>query len=73
VVLIAQPSDQFMRDIGAPPVVIGPPYVAKTINLCAPDDTICNGAPAGGPSIAHALYGVNGMVNDAAAFAAGRL
>jgi hypothetical protein len=62
-----------MRDIGAPPVVIGPAYAGKTLNLCIPDDTICNGAAVGGPSISHALYAVNGMVNEGAAFAAGRL
>jgi cutinase-like protein len=73
VVLFGKPSDQFMRDIGAPPVVIGPLYVPKTLDLCIPDDTICNGAPAGGPSIGHALYAVNGMTNEGAAFAAGRL
>ncbi len=73
VALFGTPSDQWMRDIGAPPVAIGPLYAAKTIELCAPDDTICNGAPVGGPSIAHALYAVNGMVNEAASFAASRL
>jgi cutinase-like protein len=73
VVLIGKPSDQFMRDIGAPPIVIGPLYAAKTTDLCAPDDTICNGAPVGGPSIAHALYGMNGMVDQGAAFAVSRL
>ena len=73
VTLFGKPSDQFMRDVGAPPVVIGPLYAAKTINLCADGDTICNGAPPGAPSIAHALYPMNGMVNQAAAFAVGRL
>jgi cutinase len=73
VVLIGRPSDQWMRDIGAPPVVIGPLYAPKTLDLCSPDDTICNGAPVGGPSIGHALYAVNGMVNEGAAYAAGRL
>jgi cutinase len=73
VTLFGKPSDQFMRDVGAPPVVIGPLYAAKTIDLCADGDTICNGAPPGSPSIAHALYSVNGMVNQAAAFAVGRL
>ena len=73
VTLFGKPSEQFMRDIGAPPVVIGPLYADKTIDLCAADDTICNGAPVGGPSIAHALYGVNGMVGEAAAFVTGRL
>jgi hypothetical protein len=73
VVLLGKPSAEFMNDIGAPPIVIGPLYVPKTIELCIPDDTICNGAPAGGPSLSHALYSVNGMTNQAAQFAAGRL
>jgi cutinase len=73
VALFGKPSDQFMRDVGAPPIVIGPLYVPKTIDLCAPDDTICNGAPPGAPGVAHALYPVNGMVNQAATFSAGRL
>lgn len=73
VALFGKPSDQFMRDVGAPPIVIGSLYVPKTIDLCAPDDTICNGAPPGAPNIAHALYPVNGMVNQAAAFAVSRL
>ena len=73
VALFGKPSEQFLRDIGAPPVVIGPRYVDKTIELCVPDDTICNGAPAGGPSIAHALYGLNGMAGQAATFVVGRL
>ena len=47
VALFGEPSDEFMRANGVPPVVIGPLYVPKTINLCAEGDTICNGAPAG--------------------------
>jgi cutinase len=73
VVLFGKPSAQFMSSIGAPPVVIGPQYAPKTLDLCIPDDTICNGAPAGGPSIGHALYAVNGLVNQGAAYAAARL
>jgi cutinase-like protein len=73
VVLLGKPSQAWMRQYGAPPVVIGPLYVRKTIELCAPDDTICNGTPGGQPSIAHALYAVNGMVGEAATFAASRL
>jgi hypothetical protein len=73
VTLFGKPSDQFMRDVGAPPVVIGPLYVPKTIDLCANGDTICNGAPPGTPGVAHALYTVNGMVNQAATFAVDRL
>jgi cutinase len=73
VALFGKPSDRFMRDVGAPPIAIGPLYAAKTIDLCDPGDTICNGAPVGGPNIAHALYGMNGMTNQAATFAASRL
>jgi cutinase len=73
VTLFGKPSDQFMRDVGAPPVVIGPLYAAKTIDLCADGDTIYNGAPPGAASVAHALYSMNGMVNQAAAFAVSRL
>jgi cutinase len=73
VVLFGKPSAQWMHDAGAPPVVIGPLYVPKTIDLCADGDTICNGAPLGGPTVAHAMYPMNGMVNQAAEFAAGKL
>ncbi len=73
VVLIGMPSERWLADVGAPPAVIGPAYANKTLNLCAPDDTVCNGAGVGGPNLAHALYGVNGMTNEAAAYAVGRL
>jgi cutinase-like protein len=73
VALFGAPSDNFMRDAGAPTVVIGPLYVPKTISLCADGDTICNGAPPGPPNGAHDSYGVNGMVNQAATFAVKRL
>jgi cutinase len=73
VALFGMPSEQWTQNYGAPPVVIGPLYVPKTIQMCDPGDTICNGAPGGEPTIAHALYGVNGMTNDAASFVASRL
>jgi hypothetical protein len=73
VVLFGKPSDQWLRDAGAPTVAIGPLYMPKTIDLCADGDTICNGAPLGGPTIAHASYGMNGMTNQGAEFAAGKL
>jgi hypothetical protein len=73
VVLIGKPSDKFMSDIGAPPIVIGPRYADKTLSVCAPGDTICDGAPLGGPSFAHATYGINGMMNDAATYVVSRL
>jgi hypothetical protein len=73
VVLIGLPSPEFLANTGAPPIAIGPSYVAKTLKICAPDDTICNGAPTGPPSFAHAMYGVNGSTNEAAAYAVARL
>ncbi|MDT5066179.1 MAG: cutinase [Mycobacterium sp.] len=73
VALFGKPSDAFLRDYGAPPIVMGPLYAGKTTQLCAEGDTICDGTTGGGPSIAHALYSVNGMVDQAAAFAVGRL
>jgi hypothetical protein len=73
VVLMGKPSSQWLRQYDAPLVTIGPLYEEKTLDLCAPGDTICDGAPGGIPTFAHTLYPVNGMVNEAAAFAAGRL
>jgi cutinase len=73
VVLFGKPSAQWLSEAGAPPVVFGPLYVPKIIDLCADGDTICNGAPLGGPTVAHAMYPMNGMVNQGAEFAAGKL
>ncbi len=73
VALFGKPSDAWTSRYGAPPIVIGPSYVAKTTQLCAQGDTICDGTPGGNPSFAHALYPVNGMVGEAASFAAARL
>lgn len=73
VVLFGTPSNQFMRDVGAPPITIGPLYAGKTIQLCAPNDNICDGAPPGQPTIAHIAYPTNGMVDQGADFAASHL
>jgi hypothetical protein len=73
VVLIGLPSPEFLASTGAPTITIGPSYVDKTLKVCAPDDNICNGAPAGPPSLAHAMYGMNGSTNEAAAYAVARL
>jgi hypothetical protein len=73
VVLVGLPSNEFLTGAGAPPITIGPSYVDKTLKVCAPDDTICNGAAPGPPNFAHATYGVNGATNDAAAYVVGRL
>jgi cutinase-like protein len=73
VALFGKPSEAWTSQYGAPPITIGPAYAAKTTQLCAQGDTICDGTPGGGPSFAHALYPVNGMVGEAATFVAGRL
>ena len=36
VALFGKPSDAWMQQYGAPPIVIGPSYAAKTIELCDP-------------------------------------
>ncbi|MBO0681140.1 cutinase family protein [Mycolicibacterium sp. S2-37] len=73
VTLFGLPSQAFLDTFDAPAPVIGPAYQPKTIELCTEGDTICNGAPGGQPSIAHALYGVNGQTQQAAAFTVQRL
>jgi cutinase len=73
VVLFGTPSTELLRDRGAPPIVIGPSYAGKTLQLCADGDTICNGTPAAGPNISHISYGFNGMTNQGAAYAVARL
>jgi hypothetical protein len=73
VTLFGKPSAQWLQTYGAPAIVIGPRYVPKTIELCAAGDSICNGEPGGAPSFAHAEYPLNGMVGQAAGFAAGHL
>jgi cutinase len=73
VALFGKPSDQFLSGYGVPPMRIGPLYAPKTIELCAPGDDVCSGVAGGQPGFAHITYGMNGMTNEAAAFAANRL
>ncbi|WP_304443158.1 cutinase family protein [Mycobacterium sp. E740] len=73
VVLFGKPSARFLQDMGAPAITIGPSYAGKTLDLCADGDTICNGAPAGGPSLAHASYSFNGMTTQGATYAVSHL
>jgi cutinase len=73
VALFGKPSEAWTSQYNAPAIAIGPAYAAKTIQLCAQGDTICDGTPGGNPTFAHALYPVNGMIGEAAAFVAGRL
>ncbi|HET9876100.1 MAG TPA: cutinase family protein [Mycobacterium sp.] len=70
VVLLGKPSEGFLTSLGAPPLVIGPDYAGKTIDLCAPGDPICS---AGTDDAAHGAYAANGMTAQAADFAAERL
>lgn len=70
VTLFGTPSEQFLGQYGAPPIVIGPLYQSKTLQLCAPGDSICGD---GNNPVAHALYTVNGMQVQAADFAASHL
>ncbi|MDH6196125.1 cutinase [Mycobacterium frederiksbergense] len=73
VVLLGKPSAEFLQGIGAPTMVIGPRYKDKTIELCEPGDSICDGTPAGMPSFAHGAYVFNGMPAQAADFTVTRL
>ena len=67
VALFGKPSSRFMSQVGAPTIVIGPLYVPKTTELCAPGDPVCSD---GGDWAAHNAYVDDGMVDQAAAFAA---
>ncbi|HET9876846.1 MAG TPA: cutinase family protein [Mycobacterium sp.] len=73
VALLGKPSSKFLNAIGAPPIVIGPRYAGKTIDLCAAGDPICSAGSTGDTNAAHLAYGVNGMPAQAADFAAQRL
>ncbi|CAN3129353.1 Cutinase [Mycobacterium sp. smrl_JER01] len=73
VVLFGRPSD-FVTNLAvkdAPPMVIGPTYRGRTLDLCAERDPIC--AAGGLDRLAHSAYVGNGMASQAADFAAGRL
>jgi cutinase len=70
VTLFGTPTDQFLGQYRAPPIVIGPLYKPKTVKLCAQGDAICG---AGNSPTAHTAYAVNGMTGQAAEFAASHL
>ncbi|AFM17736.1 Cutinase [Mycolicibacterium chubuense NBB4] len=70
VTLLGTPSDRFMNVIKQPPVKIGTLYQPKTIELCVPDDFVCS---PGNDIGAHARYISDGLVVQAADFAAGKL
>ena len=68
VALLGKPSSRFLNRIDAPPIAIGPLYASKTIDQCIPDDPICSND--GGNIVAHGDYVANGMVDQAAQYAA---
>jgi len=57
-----------LTGVAFPPV--GPAYIGKTIDQCAPDDPACSGGL--NPS-AHGSYAANGMTAEAATYVASRL
>ncbi|AKS36430.1 cutinase family protein [Mycolicibacterium goodii] len=73
VVLFGTPKDWVVNlaDHNAPPITIGQPYVAKTMELCATGDPVC--FPGGLDRAAHSSYKTNGMAAQAADFAARQL
>lgn len=73
VALFGKPSGAFVGKYNAPDLALGPQYVAQTIDLCIPGDTVCDGNPGGGTNEAHRLYGTNGMTSQAAQFAVERI
>jgi cutinase-like protein len=42
VVLFGTPNVRAMNFLGQPPVVIGPLYASKTLQLCVPEDPVCS-------------------------------
>lgn len=70
VTLFGTPSNRFMNTVGLPHVVIGPLYQPKTLELCANADPICSD---GSDWSAHNAYVDNGMVDQAANYAANHL
>lgn len=70
VVLLGKPDPEFMDMIGQPPVVVGPLYRAKALELCATGDPICSD---GGDGEAHTSYTAAGLTDRAASFAASKV
>lgn len=71
VALFGKPSTRFMHAIREPDIQVGPQYVAKTIDLCVPNDLVC--ASDGRSFSAHNEYTDTGMTTQGATFAAAQL
>lgn len=70
VTLLGTPSDRFMGVINQPSVEIGSLYAPKTVELCVPEDFVCS---TGNDIGAHARYVSDGLVDQAADFAASKI
>ncbi|MEH3128735.1 MAG: cutinase family protein [Mycolicibacterium neoaurum] len=70
VLLFGKPNDRMLFLIGQPNVPIGADFVSKTLDLCAINDAVCSD---GLDPVAHQTYIANGMVTEAATYAAARV
>ncbi|MDT5310998.1 MAG: hypothetical protein QOE74_18 [Mycobacterium sp.] len=70
VTLFGKPSTRFMGMVGEPTIVIGPLYAGKTLDTCVPGDPICS---EGGDFSLHDAYIPDGLVDQAATYAAGKV
>jgi hypothetical protein len=73
VVLFGKPSDEFLNSYGVPAITIGPLYQPQTIEMCVDGDTICGGGFTGSPPLAHMMYMMNDMPDQAAGLVVRRL
>lgn len=71
VVLFATPNLRALNFLGEPPLVVGPLYAGKTIQLCVPNDAVCSDGLDF--ALHNAIAYTNGLVDQGADFAAGRL
>jgi cutinase len=73
VALFGKPSAGIVNLLqqGAPPIVIGSAFAGKTIELCAPEDPVCQFGSLN--RAAHSAYVTNGMADHAADFAAAQI
>ncbi|TRW82088.1 cutinase family protein [Mycolicibacterium sp. 018/SC-01/001] len=73
VVLFGKPSSAVVNLLqsGAPPIAIGSAFANRTLDLCAPADPVCQVGSL--DRAAHSAYVTNGMPDQAADFAVGKL
>jgi hypothetical protein len=71
VVLFGTPNVRAMNFLGQPPVVIGPLFASKTLQLCVPDDPVCSDGMEFAAHNAPAYE--DGLVDQGADFAASHL